>query len=52
MMALHCGLQRTVAQFSTLCGRSGLEISNYWASPSEGDGVIEVMLKTEAGSTA
>jgi hypothetical protein len=45
MMALHCGMARTVSQFDILCEKAGLKLVKYWPPPGDGDGIIEAVLQ-------
>jgi hypothetical protein len=42
MMAIHCGSQRTVSHFETICGKAGLKVAKYWGPPGDGEGVLEI----------
>jgi O-methyltransferase domain len=45
MMALHCGMTRTVGRWRSLCEKSGLKLVKYWPPPGDGDGILEVELQ-------
>jgi hypothetical protein len=45
MVAMHAGIERSRAQWTTLLEKAGFEVLRFWLPPGDGEGIVEAVLR-------